>query len=76
MLKFVISYFALELLLVVSAVAITLWGRRRRLKPKRENPLEGFVKTEETFFDPTTGIKQQVWFKPQTGERYYITPKE
>jgi hypothetical protein len=35
--------------------------------------LEGFVRTDETFVDPTTGIRQRVWFNPHTGERRYQT---
>lgn len=73
MLKFVVSYFTLELLLVLGAITITLWYRKRRLKPKKEISKKEFEKTSEIFIDPTTGIKQQVWFNPKTGERHYET---
>ncbi len=76
MLKLVASYFSLELLLVVAAVSVTLWRQKKRLKSKHQNPQKGFVRTDETFIDPTTGIKQQVWFNPQTGERFYETSNE
>lgn len=75
MVKFIVSYFTCELLLILGAVAFTLWYRKRRLKTKTESSLVGLVKTGEIFVDPTTGIKQQVWFNPRTGERHYETIK-
>ncbi|RKP47991.1 hypothetical protein D7Z26_22565 [Cohnella endophytica] len=62
--------------LVVGAliVALSLIGtaiyRRRRLGPN-EHPPRGFVPTDELSIDPTTGVKQRVWFNPTTGERHY-----
>ena len=76
MLKFVVSYFALELAIVVVAVAFTWWARRRRLRRRDRRSLEGFVRTDEAFVDPTTGIRQRVWFNPGTGERRYETVDE
>lgn len=73
LLRVLTSYVALEVVIVVVAVGLTWWGRRRRLRTRRKVPLEGFIRTEETFFDPTTGIRQQVWFNPETGERRYQT---
>ena len=73
MLKFVASYLALEVVVVVVAIATTLWARRRRLRARDRRSLEGFVRTEEAFVDPTTGIRQRVWFNPRTGERRYVT---
>jgi hypothetical protein len=75
-LKFVFSYFALELAIVVVAVAFTWWARRRRLRTRDRRSLEGFVRTDEAFVDPTTGIRQRVWFNPGTGERRYVTVDE
>ncbi len=71
MLRFVVSYFAIEVVVIVVAVAATLWARRRRLRARDRRSLEGFVRTEEAFIDPTTGIRQRVWFNPRTGERRY-----
>ncbi len=76
MLKFVSWYVVLEILLVVVAISITIWLGKNRLKVKGQRVPEGFVRTEEIFIDPTTGIKQQVWFNSRTGERYYETKKE
>lgn len=73
MVKVLISWWALEAVIVVVAVAATLLARRRRLRRRDPRSLEGFVQTDETFFDPTTGIRQQVWFNPRTGERRYVT---
>jgi len=72
-LRFVVSYFAFELVVIVVAVAATMWVRRRRLRARDRRSLEGFVRTDETFVDPTTGIRQRVWFNPHTGERRYQT---
>lgn len=71
MLKFIVSYLAFEIIIVVGAIAFSLWRRQKRLKQKDQQPSEGFVMTQEIFIDPTTGIKQQVWFNPKTGERRY-----
>lgn len=61
-------------LIVVVAIAATWWGRKHRLRSKRQTePPPGFVKTNEVFVDPTTGVTQQVWYNPATGERHYET---
>lgn len=73
MVRAVLSWWALEAVIVVVSVAATLWARRRRLRKRDGRPLEGFVRTDETFIDPTTGIRQQVWFNAHTGERRYVT---
>lgn len=73
MLRFVTPYLGLEALVVVLAVAATFLGRRRRLRRRDARSLAGFVETGEVFIDPTTGIKQRVWFNPTTGERRYVT---
>lgn len=72
--KFLASSYVLEAVIVVLAVVATWWGRKRRLRSKQhQSPPPGFVKTSEVFVDPTTGIRQQVWYNPSTGERYYET---
>ncbi|HKI56365.1 MAG TPA: hypothetical protein VKB31_04375 [Trueperaceae bacterium] len=73
MMRFLVSYAFLEALVVVAAVVGTLWARKRRLRAGRRVSLEGFVPTDERFIDPTTGIRQRVWFNPVTGERRYQT---
>jgi len=75
-LKVVVVYFALELAIVVVAVAFTWWTRRRRLRARDRCSLEGFVATGEAFVDPTTGIRQRGWFNPATGERRYASVDE
>lgn len=71
MTKFAGGYILLEVLVAVAAVLFTLWGRKKRLQNKAHRPPRGFIKTAEVFIDPTTGIQQEVWFNPATGERYY-----
>ncbi|MCL6442884.1 MAG: hypothetical protein K6T83_05400 [Alicyclobacillus sp.] len=73
MLRFIASYYAIELVIIAIAVAATLLLRRQRLKRNQARPPAGFVKTDEVFIDPTTGIQQRVWYNPATGERYYET---
>ncbi|MEJ2288220.1 MAG: hypothetical protein P8Y02_06140 [Deinococcales bacterium] len=76
MLTFDASYFGLEIVIAVIAVTATLWASRHRLRRRDPRPLEGFVRTNESFIDPTTGIHQQVWFNERTGERRYVTQSE
>ncbi|MGO4692658.1 hypothetical protein AB4Z50_00130 [Paenibacillus sp. 2TAB26] len=64
-------YFALQLLVIIIAIISTFIYRRRRLKQRTLQPPAGFQKTNEIFIDPTTGVQQQVWFNPSTGERFY-----
>lgn len=76
MLTFVASYFGLEILIAIVAVAATLTASRQRLRHRDSRSLDGFELTEEAFIDPTTGIRQQVWFSRRTGERRYVTERE
>lgn len=75
-LKFIAAYYVLDIVFIVVAILFTLWGRKRRLRVKTQKIPKGFVKTEEIFADPTTGVKQRVWFNPATGKRHYETLKE
>ncbi|OFW75221.1 MAG: hypothetical protein A2201_01820 [Alicyclobacillus sp. RIFOXYA1_FULL_53_8] len=63
--------FAIGLILVVAAFAFTAWYRYQRLKQASALPPPGYEATDEINIDPTTGIRQRVWFNPRTGERYY-----
>lgn len=76
MLTFVASYLGLEIVIIVVAAAATLWASRHRLQRRDPRSLEGFVRTDETFIDPTTGIRQDVWFNERTAERRYVTEVE
>ncbi|MFB5192816.1 hypothetical protein [Alicyclobacillus fastidiosus] len=73
MLKLIATYYAFDILLIVVAILFTWWRRKKRLRSNAQEPSEGFIKTDEISVDPTTGIKQQVWFDPHTGERHYKT---
>jgi uncharacterized protein YneF (UPF0154 family) len=68
---FLSIYFGIQLLIVIIALIGTFLYRHRRLKQSKFHPPFGFQKTNELFIDPTTGVKQQVWFNPDTGERFY-----
>lgn len=68
---YLLLYIVLQVLIVTAAVLFTIAFRRRRLKQNAFQPPAGFRQTEEVFIDPTTGIKQRVWFNPGTGERFY-----
>lgn len=76
MLKVLVSYWLLEVVVIVAAVASTMWARRRRLRGRDRRSLAGLERTEEVSIDPTTGIVQRVWFDPRTGERRYVTEGE
>ncbi|MFC5401360.1 hypothetical protein [Cohnella soli] len=67
----VLLYIGLQVVIVAAAVWYTIAARRRRLKQNSFRPPIGFLPTDEVFIDPTTGVKQQVWFNPETGERFY-----
>jgi hypothetical protein len=64
-------YFLFQVFIVVMAIIYTFLYRRRRLKQTASQPPAGFHQTDEVLIDPTTGIKQQVWFNSKTGERFY-----
>lgn len=63
----------MSLILIVLIVGLALmgelWWRRNRLR--RETHPAGFERTDEVFTDPTTGVRERVWFNPATGERHY-----
>ena len=63
-------------LAIVASIVGTVAYRRSRLGRSVKEPPFDFQKTNEIFTDPTTGIKQQVWFNPNTGERYYQNLEE
>ncbi|WEK54466.1 MAG: hypothetical protein P0Y55_18340 [Candidatus Cohnella colombiensis] len=56
---------------VIISIIATYYFRRNRLKEQKAVPTHGFHPTDEIFIDPTTNIKQRVWFNPHTGERRY-----
>ena len=64
-------YFIFCPLVIFISIIGTVIYRRNRLNRYVKEPPFDFLKTDEVFIDPTTGIKQQVWFNPNTGERYY-----
>jgi len=64
-------YFIFCPLVIILSIIGTFVYRRNRLKESVKEPPFDFQKTSEIVIDPTTGIKQQVWYNPNTGERYY-----
>jgi hypothetical protein len=70
----VLLLYLLIIILVGGIVfGITGWYRRARLRPKQAQVPAGFVRTDEIMIDPTTGVRQRVWYNEQTGERWYET---
>lgn len=59
------------LILAVGAFQFTAWYRYQRLKQGSALPPPGFEISDEVNIDPTTGVRQRVWFNPRTGERFY-----
>lgn len=76
MIQFITSYFAFEVFIVIVALAATWWVRRQRKKLRRDRVPEGYVRTDEVFTDPTTGVVQRVWYHPGTGDRFYETVRK
>ena len=68
-------YLLVIVVLAFAAFQFTAWYRRKRLEPSQEGPPSGFEPSEEIFIDPTTGVRQRVWYNNKTGERYYETLK-
>lgn len=64
-------FLIISLLVIILSIIGTVIYRHNRLKHQINEPPSGFQKTNEIFIDPTTGIKQQVWYNPKSGERYY-----
>ncbi|MDQ0088619.1 hypothetical protein J2T12_002029 [Paenibacillus anaericanus] len=64
-------FLIITLFVIVLSIVGTVIYRHNRLKHQVNEPPSGFQKTNEIFIDPTTGIKQQVWYNPKSGERYY-----
>jgi hypothetical protein len=68
----VVLWVALEVLAVVVAISIAVWGFfrwDRRYRGARDG--DGFQPTGELFKDPTTGRQMQVFFDQATGRRQY-----
>ncbi len=72
--RWVVTYAAFELLFVAAALGASLWRWYRRRHPHPVALPPGFERTQERFIDPTTGIVQEVWYCPRTGERRYQAP--
>lgn len=58
------------LLIVVMALVITQGQRLARTRRTPSAP-PGFQRTDEVVIDPTTNVRQRVWYNPRTGERIY-----
>ena len=51
-----------------------IWDRRFKMTDNNEIP-PGFKRTNEISIDPTTNVKQIVYYNKETGERIYIAEK-
>ncbi|NMP23760.1 hypothetical protein [Sulfobacillus harzensis] len=63
-------YLLALIIVALVALVITRYQRSRRLKTGQQPPA-GFSPTDEIFTDPTTGVRQRVWYNDATGERWY-----
>jgi hypothetical protein len=59
------------LFIFIVVIPFIKWYRKKQLRSQQHFYKLGFQPTDEIFIDPTTGIKQRVWFNPSTGERKY-----
>lgn len=70
----------LYLLVVVLVAAIAFqgsaWYRKYRIQQKKQAVPKGFEPTSEVHIDPTTGVRQRVWYNPSTGERFYVNESD
>lgn len=67
----VVFYLIVAPLILIASIVGTLVYRRNRLKQAVDEPPFDYQRTDEITIDPTTGIKQRIWYNRATGERYY-----
>lgn len=75
--RWVVGYQAVQIVLVVVIATLSLlfWDRRYKKRKNQSAIPEGFERTEEVSYDPTSGVKQRVYYKKETGERIYVEEK-
>ena len=73
MATFVLGYVIITLLIVLAMLLYVHRARQRRGMRGTDQVPPGFEPTAEISVDPTTGIKQRVWYNARTGQRYYET---
>ena len=61
----------LVILLVIAVIAVVGWAGLRR-HGESQVPGAGWVPTEESFRDPSTGRIMRVWIDPADGSRHYV----
>ncbi|MBM7649240.1 hypothetical protein JOC78_002193 [Bacillus ectoiniformans] len=69
--KWVILYFAGQVILLAVLILISRFTDKRYKSSESEIPA-GFVKTDEVSIDPISGEKTRVFYNELTGERIYI----
>jgi hypothetical protein len=62
-------------LAVIAVLSFFFWDKRYGSRKRNREIPDGYVPTEEVSIDPTTGKKERVYYKPQTGDRLYIEEK-
>lgn len=74
----IIIFFAYVVLIVLAVLFMVMVVipfirllRDKRMRHPRPPHFEEYERTDEVFTDPTTGLRQRVWFNAKTGERYY-----
>ena len=73
MATFALGYVIVTLLIVLAMLLYVNRARQRRGAGGTEQVPPGFEPTAEISVDPTTGIKQRVWYNARTGQRFYET---
>jgi hypothetical protein len=64
-----LAVYALVGVAVVVAAVLSLFVRRHG---ESERPAAHWLRTDETFLDPTTGRQMRVWVEPAGGQRHYV----
>ncbi|HHY73117.1 MAG TPA: hypothetical protein GX497_07810 [Bacillus bacterium] len=68
----IIGFYGIQFIIIVVIIIFSwyIWDRRFKTKHGKNVP-DGFIRTNEVSFDPTTNKKLTVYYNPETGERFY-----
>lgn len=68
----ILGFYGIQLFILIILIIGSwfIWDRRFKNKNNQQVP-NGFIRTNEVSYDPTTGKRLVVYFNPETGERFY-----